>query len=257
MVRGVPYRGPPLDVWSIGVSLAHMLTGELPFTGPTDEAIRSRIVEGRYELPRWVSPDASELVKQILQHDPEDRLTCRGVRRAPWLRELRAVAAAAHEGAGGDRRMGGRPTSAAGTSGTDPSEATPDADAEVASPAESKSSGESEGETSKPDALHATAMAELERLGFHTESVAASLEEERYNHEAACYHLVRAREQRRQLGARQRRTGEDATAPGGRAPLALEAGQRWLGQLAGADPTQLRRAFETVLDVCTCRTRWL
>ncbi len=63
------------DVWSIGIILYILLSGEPPFNGQTDQEIVDRIREGEYsfEGERWaeISDQAKDLITRILCKESE------------------------------------------------------------------------------------------------------------------------------------------------------------------------------------------
>jgi serine/threonine protein kinase len=56
MLRGVPYVGPEVDVWSLGVVLYAMLCGRLPFDAKEGRELCNKVCQGKYHLPSYVSP---------------------------------------------------------------------------------------------------------------------------------------------------------------------------------------------------------
>ena len=67
------------DMWSIGVILFIMLSGRPPFGGKADREILEKVQKGVYSMsdPVWTkrSPDAINLVKSLMEKDPEKRLS--------------------------------------------------------------------------------------------------------------------------------------------------------------------------------------
>ena len=74
--------GPPSDVWGLGATLFHAITGETPFRGgrskeddaPLEERFPQLVDEPR-PFPRHVAPDLAESVAACLEKDPDRRPT--------------------------------------------------------------------------------------------------------------------------------------------------------------------------------------
>lgn len=78
------------DMWSLGVTLFHCLTGRCPFPAESVEDTYQRIEKNDY---RWrshekekVSSSLRHMVDNILQTEAEDRLTCEEL-----LREIEQI----------------------------------------------------------------------------------------------------------------------------------------------------------------------
>jgi 5'-AMP-activated protein kinase catalytic alpha subunit len=75
MIAGENYHGARVDIWSCGIILFAMVSGYLPFEDPDTNLLYKKILEGKFEIPNWISKDCSELINKILNIDPDERYT--------------------------------------------------------------------------------------------------------------------------------------------------------------------------------------
>ena len=82
------YEGFACDVWSAGVTLYYMLAGVQPFKASKIEDLKEIILKGKFEPIEDVSKDANDLIKGMLQLNPNKRLTVEQILKHPWLKNV-------------------------------------------------------------------------------------------------------------------------------------------------------------------------
>ncbi|OBZ78978.1 Carbon catabolite-derepressing protein kinase [Grifola frondosa] len=85
VIHGLRYTGPEIDVWSCGVILYVMLCGRLPFEDDDVQTLFTKISQGVYHLPSFLSSDAKGLINGMLAVDPVKRITVPDILQHPFF----------------------------------------------------------------------------------------------------------------------------------------------------------------------------
>lgn len=87
LISGKFYTGTSVDIWSCGVILFAMLTGTLPFDEDHMPKLYEKIKEGKYNLPTFLSEEGKELITEMLQVNPSNRISIDQIKNHPWFKK--------------------------------------------------------------------------------------------------------------------------------------------------------------------------
>ena len=91
MIEGKSYRGLPADIWSSGIILYLMLTGRLPFNELTNKKLYSKILNGKYRIPKNLSEEAKDLIRKILEINPKKRIKIKEIKEHSWFNMVNRI----------------------------------------------------------------------------------------------------------------------------------------------------------------------
>ena len=87
-LTGDPYDGRASDMWSIGVVVYAMLTGQIPCTSENKDEMFREILRGEYEVPDGLSRTATSFIKSLMTRDVSKRLTAEQALEHPWIKDV-------------------------------------------------------------------------------------------------------------------------------------------------------------------------
>lgn len=86
IVKGLPYQGPEVDCWSLGVLLYTLVYGSMPFDGSNFKRLVKQISSADFYEPKNKS-SASVLIRAMLTAESEKRATVSDICSHDWLNQ--------------------------------------------------------------------------------------------------------------------------------------------------------------------------
>ncbi|XP_022138048.1 CBL-interacting serine/threonine-protein kinase 1, partial [Momordica charantia] len=80
------YEGAASDIWSCGVILYVILTACLPFDETNLALLYKKTLRGDFQIPKWLSAGARNLIRRTLDPNPNTRITMAGIKEDEWFK---------------------------------------------------------------------------------------------------------------------------------------------------------------------------
>jgi serine/threonine protein kinase len=88
ILRDKGYEGFGVDIWSAGVALFAMLYGTVPFKANNMKELHKMIMKGKYNLKEDISIEARDLLRRMLEVDPNKRISIDEIYNAKWFEDI-------------------------------------------------------------------------------------------------------------------------------------------------------------------------
>ncbi|KAI9480431.1 MAG: kinase-like domain-containing protein [Benjaminiella poitrasii] len=85
LLDGRMYTGPEVDIWSFGVVIYVLVTGQVPFDDPTMAGMHAKVKHGNVEYPSYLSTDCRHLLQRMLVTNREKRSTMSEIITHTWM----------------------------------------------------------------------------------------------------------------------------------------------------------------------------
>ncbi|TYH55783.1 hypothetical protein ES332_D09G259600v1 [Gossypium tomentosum] len=97
VARSKPYEGSKADAWSCGVILFVLLAGYLPFDDHNLIGMYKKIARREYKFPKWISKQSRAIIWQLLDPNPDTRMTLEKVMETSWIKKALATYRSSHK----------------------------------------------------------------------------------------------------------------------------------------------------------------
>lgn len=85
IIIGSKYKGEAVDVWSTGITLFNMVCGFMPFSDANTDVIYKKVIEGKYNIPQFLSEGVKDLIRHMLVVDADKRFRISEIKSHPWF----------------------------------------------------------------------------------------------------------------------------------------------------------------------------
>lgn len=87
-ISGRPYDGRKSDIWSCGVILYAITTGQLPWTKRNQSKMFQQIRKGEYTVPSYISATCADLISRLMTVNNTNRITIDEALNHPFLKDV-------------------------------------------------------------------------------------------------------------------------------------------------------------------------
>ncbi|XP_033121992.1 serine/threonine-protein kinase STK11-like [Anneissia japonica] len=81
------FSGFKVDIWSSGITLYNITTGQYPFAGDNIYKLFENIGKGKFTIPKETGEPLTSLLKGMLETDPKDRYNLEKIKLHPWVQK--------------------------------------------------------------------------------------------------------------------------------------------------------------------------
>ncbi|CAL0301339.1 unnamed protein product [Lupinus luteus] len=87
IIKRKGYDGAKADIWSCGIVLFVLLAGYLPFRDSNLIEMYKKISKAEFKCPNWFPPEVCRLLSNILDPNPETRISIARVKESSWFKK--------------------------------------------------------------------------------------------------------------------------------------------------------------------------
>lgn len=80
--------GNKCDIWSTGVVLYQICSGEMPFDANNRTQLFNKIKRGKFDMPKKFSKDLQDLLRNMLEVNPKKRFSAKDCLEHKWIKDM-------------------------------------------------------------------------------------------------------------------------------------------------------------------------